>query len=177
MGKTNDIVVKENSSLHSEEWYVQLVEDCKAIKIERGFNAAMELIRGNWELGQRISQENQRMERSEVYGKKVVETLADDLGKSSSHIWRCVQVYQFYGVDDFDQLVPKLPEGKNVTWTLAVKGAGIEKDAQALKEKTSFKIDKILNAFKVWIVSNGTVEEKAIDKAVKSFKEELLKGE
>ena len=143
MGKTSDIVVKEQDSLQSEEWYVQLVEDCKAIKTERGFNAAMELIQCNWELGQRISRENDNMQRSEVYGKKVVESLADDLGKSASHLWRCIQVYQFYEVDDFEQLVPKLPEGKNVNWTLAVKGAGIEKDLQPLKEKTSFKIDKI----------------------------------
>lgn len=176
MAKGKEIVVaKSGNGLQNEEWYVQLVEDCRAIKVERSYNAAIEIIQGNWELGKRISEENDNMERAKVYGKKIIETLAEDIGKSPTHLWKCVQVYQFYGTDDFDTLVTKLPEGKNVTWTRAIAGAGIQTEKGALKEKTSFKLDDIIASFKIWLVSRGTVEDDDIQKAISEFREELQK--
>ena len=171
--KNQEIVVKSNTSLHNEDWYLQLLEDCQSIKVERAFNASMEILQGNWELGQRISKENENMKRSSIYGEKVIETLSNDLGKSSSHLWKCVQVYQHYETDDFDTFVSKLPDGKAITWTKALKSANVENEAKPFKEKTSFKLDEIVSSFKEWLIAKGTIEEDEILQSIVEFKRTL----
>ena len=34
-----EIVIKEETSLKNEDWYIALVEECQAIAVERGLNA------------------------------------------------------------------------------------------------------------------------------------------
>jgi len=97
------------------EWYSNLVEECRAIIVETRFNSAMELLRGKWELGKRITEEELEFERA-GYGEKIIETLAKDLGISAVHLWKCIQFYKKFPKERFDYVISELPEGKNLTW-------------------------------------------------------------
>ena len=83
----NDIIVRDESGLSNQEFYQALLEDCQAIVVERGFRARMEAIEGKWELGKRIYEENEQMDRQKIYGDKIVENLSRDLGISNSNLF------------------------------------------------------------------------------------------
>ena len=90
----NDIIVRDESGLSNQEFYQALLEDCQAIVVERGFRARMEAIEGKWELGKRIYEENEQMDRQKIYGDKIVENLSRDLGISNSNLFSCIQFYK-----------------------------------------------------------------------------------
>lgn len=171
---SKEVIVRDDTGLHNEEWYLSLLDDLKAIETERMFNARIEVIQCNWELGERIFQENSRMERSKVYGKQIVANLANDLGKSESHIHSCVQFYKAIDAPTFDDAVSKLPEGKNVSWNTALKSLGIKKNTKPLSQKKSVKIDDAISVFKVWLVAHVTQKEDEITQHIGEFRQQLL---
>lgn len=171
MGK--DLVIKKDTSLKNEDWYNELVEDCRAVVVERGTNARMEVIQGKWELGQMISVENDKMERQRIYGKKIVESLASDIGISSTDLWNCVKFYKELGVKSFEETLPKLPEGKNVTWYKITMWLGGRKDSPE-KEKQSYKLADILEVLRAWIIEKGATDEKEIEETVMQFRKTLI---
>lgn len=169
-----EIVVKEETSLMNEEWYQGLVEDCQAIVVERGVNARMEVVEGKWELGQRITQANEEMERKEIYGKRIVENLSNDLGASTTDLWNCVKFYKEIGVEQFDDAVSKLPEGKNVSWYKITLWLGGRKENKEDMVKKSYKLTDILEVFKLLIISKGASDEVEIEQSVVEFRETLV---
>jgi len=169
-----EIVIKEENSLQNEAWYTALVEDCHAIVVERGVNARMEVVEGKWELGQRISQANEEMERKKIYGKRIIENLSNDLGASTTDLWNCVKFFKEIGVEQFDEAVPKLPEGKNVSWYKITLWLGDRKENQSEKIKKSYKLTDILEVFKSLIIAKGANDEVEIEQSVLEFKETLI---
>ncbi len=95
------------------EWYIRLVEDCRATITERTFNATSEIIELKWELGNRILADLLHYERA-PYGEKLIGNLAVDLGISAADLYRCVDFRKQF--ESVRVVWEKLPEGKAITW-------------------------------------------------------------
>ncbi len=169
----NELAPVNEVSLHNEDWYQTLLDDCVAIETERSFNARLEILQCNWELGQRIKEENKRMDREKIYGEKIVQNLAVDLGKSTSHIWSCMQVYELFGVDEFDEVVSQLPDGKAISWNKTLKHLGVKKDTPASEKKT-IKINEAVALFKEWYVQNVGENQENVDNESQQFNQLLV---
>ena len=103
-----------NKEIVKEEWYENLIEECKAIVTEAIFTSRWALVEGYWKLGERISGENNNFKREKIYGEKIVQGLAESLGISSRTIHYAIQAY-----NKFPDL-GKIPEGKNISWNKLV---------------------------------------------------------
>ena len=102
-----------------QEWYQELVSECKAIITEAVFTSRWALVEGYWELGKRIREENKNFERSNIYGQKIVSHVTESLNLertenqppiSERTIWRAIQF-----AEKFPNL-KLLPGGKNISW-------------------------------------------------------------
>ncbi len=103
-------------SIRAEEWYEHFIEQCHAIIAETKIRATIELVRGKWELGKRILEEELNFKKA-GYGKRMIETIAEDMSWSNSHIWKCLQFYKKFPEKDFEKVIPQLETGtKNITW-------------------------------------------------------------
>jgi len=99
--------------LEEQEWYQELIGECKSIMVEKGFVARMEIIEGKWLLGDRILQEEDNFERF-GYGDKVVEKLANQLELSKPHLFKILQFRRKYPT--WSAVEEQLPEGKAISW-------------------------------------------------------------
>ena len=174
MKKSKELTIKDDTSLKNEDWYRGLVDDCRAIVVERGTNARMEIVEGKWEMGQRINQENEEMDRKKGYGKRIIENLSNDLGISAVDLWNCVKFYKEIGVEQFEKAIPKLPEGKNVSWYKITLWLGDRKEKREDKIKQSYRLVDILDVFRLLIIKAGAVDEGEIEESVTEFKEALI---
>jgi len=93
-----------------EEWYIQLIEECKAIITEAIFTHNWALVEGYHQLGKRILEEHDNFERAKIYGKEICSHVSESLGKSRQTINRAIQFAKKYPELEL------LPEGKNATW-------------------------------------------------------------
>lgn len=93
-----------------ERWYQELVDDCHNIITEAVFQSRWALVEGYHNLGKRILEDYDNFERSNIYGEKIVQGLAESLNMSSRIIWYAMQFVQKYPD------LSKVPEGKNITW-------------------------------------------------------------
>lgn len=98
--------------LINSQWYKSLIEDCKSIITEAIFNSRWALVEGYWNLGKRISEENNNFNRSKIYGQKILQDLAESLNISERTIYYALQAYDKYPELD------KVPKGKNITWKM-----------------------------------------------------------
>lgn len=166
-------LTKADEALIQEEWYVSLLEDCKAVVVERYYNANDEILAGKWEVGKRISEENDNMERKKVYGKRIIENLSKDLKVSTSDLFNCVQFYKEYNAEEFDAIRGTLPEGKNITWyKMTNKYLGERKDKEK-KVKTSFNINFVLDRLTEFLIDEMDMGEEDTKTAVKAFEKHV----
>jgi len=100
-----------------DEKYGVLVEECQAIIIETLTKSRIDLLEGKWLLGKKIVEEEMNFEKG-VYGKRTVQHLAKDLRISDTHLYKIIQFYKKYQLENFDAVAQQLPEGKNITWYL-----------------------------------------------------------
>ena len=98
------------NELTVEKWYQALVSDCQSIITEAVYISRWALVEGYHNLGKRILEEHDNFERAKIYGKKIVNDLAESLNMSSRILWYAIQFVQKY--PDLN----KVPEGKNITW-------------------------------------------------------------
>ena len=80
-------VINPEFELRASDDYIALKEECQSILTEKFVIAQSEWIGAKWEVGKLIFEDNHRMKREAIYGKKVIETLADDLNVSASNLW------------------------------------------------------------------------------------------
>lgn len=108
MNLINDSIIPEQANIVNQEWYSNLVEECKAIITEATFTSRWALVEGYWELGKRIREEYKT--RQELYGKKIAQGLAESIGISERTINYACAAYDKYPE------IGQLPEGKNISW-------------------------------------------------------------
>lgn len=97
------------NELIKQEWYEQMVEDCRAIITEAVFTSRWALVEGYWNLGKRIREEahiDWHAKGSMTY----LQDLANNLNIADRTIYYALQAYDKYPELD------KVPEGKNITW-------------------------------------------------------------
>lgn len=97
-------------NLENEGWYYSLIDDCQSILTEGIWNYRLTLIKTYHLLGQRILEENNNFERAKIYGEKIVQHVAQSLGKSTRTIFQAIQFAKKYPNLDL------LPGGKNISW-------------------------------------------------------------
>jgi len=193
-----EVQITDEQSLKNKEWYQRMIEECKAIIVETRHNANIELIKGKWELGRRIYKENERMERTEIYGDKVIESISNDVGMSQSTLWQAVQFYKENRVDEngneyvgFDGMLAEQPWGKDITWTKIInkylgepddneETEDDEADDTSLDQTRTFNINDILEVFKVYCMEEFDLglNDEGLQEKVTHFKNMLqeMKG-
>ena len=127
-------------SIEQEEWYQFLIEELRAIIIEAIFTSRIELIRGKWEAGRRIREENKNFERKEIYDKQIIENIAKDLRISEKEVYRWMQFYRKYPEKDFDTVCQNLPEGKNISWSKLTRKYLPQPDSEKKKWQRYFDV-------------------------------------
>ena len=153
------------------QWYDNLIEDLTEIVdgiVEDKFNLAWSMISRHHQMGTRILQENDNFERSKVYGKKIVQRIAESIGRSERTVYLSIKLSQLY--PDIDLL----PEGKDVTWGKVItkylttgekkptiKKGDLVKQIEAFKELLETELKKELQS-----VNNGEI---AINKSNVEF--------
>lgn len=101
-------------SLIPQEWFQELLSDCKAIIVEGEFVSRWALIETYHDVGKRILQENDNFKRSSIYGKQIARTVGEALNKSERTINYAIAFAKKY---------PELndaPLEKNASWTKVV---------------------------------------------------------
>ncbi len=96
--------------LERQDWFINLVEECKDLVTETEFTSRWTLVEGYHGLGSRILQENNNFERAKVYGEGICNAVAESLKKRPRTIYYAIQFAKVY--PDLNLL----PEGKDTSW-------------------------------------------------------------
>ncbi len=104
---TTELVVQ---TVETQDWFIQLVEDCKDIVTETEFTSRWALVDGYHQLGSRILTEYENFQRVRMNDDSLVQRVAISLGKRPRTIYYAVQFAREY--PDLNLL----PEGKNTNW-------------------------------------------------------------
>ena len=100
----------EIQKLQKSDWFDSLIEECRAIIVEHEFTSRWAVIEGYHALGKRISEDNNNFEREQIYGKKIVQSIAETIGKSERTVYQAIKFYEKYPD------LSLLPEEKNTSW-------------------------------------------------------------
>jgi len=145
MGTNREII-----KLEKEGWYQSLIEDCRAIIVERTFNSRIEDITGKWELGDRILQDEDKGIT------KALHTCAVDLKKGERDLWYCIEFRRTY--PNFKKEIKNW--GKNISWISIKRELTEPKKEIDLSKITDAKIDLRLGDFRKVI---KTIKNNSID--------------
>jgi len=103
---TSEVVVP----IENEQWYSQLIEDCKDIITEAVFTSRWALVEGYHQLGERIVTDSDYNKWEQNKAGLVLQGLAKDINISERSLYYAIQFYEKYPRLD------AVPEGKNITW-------------------------------------------------------------
>jgi site-specific DNA-methyltransferase (adenine-specific) len=138
------------NELTKNEWYNELVEDCKAIITEAIFTSRWALVQGYWELGQRIREDKLAQEYSKG-NKTFVTDLSRNIKVGYRDIYRALQLYDKYPD------INNIPEGKNISWNKL-----ITKYLPDIKEKEAPPLPvgeyNVIYADPPWEYNDGLIE-------------------
>jgi hypothetical protein len=109
------VPILPHNSLRNLDWYIQLVDEAKAIAVQTRFESNVRLLEGKWLLGRRIYEDEMNAKRA-GYGDNLVEMLSRDLGTSTQGLWKCIQFYKKYPKANFENVVSDLSGVKRLTW-------------------------------------------------------------
>lgn len=102
-------------ALRGQDWYSTLVDDCKTIIVERGFNARWEVIQAKHEIGSRIATDTEYDKlRGTPEGRAIIVQLSEDIKWSAKEIYLCIQFFEKY--PSLSHACESLPEGKAISW-------------------------------------------------------------
>ena len=93
-----------------DQWYTSLIDELQDIITETSFTSRWALVEGYHTVGTRILQENDNFERAKIYNEKILQRIAESLGKSERTLYYAVQFAKMY--PDLNLLL----EGKNLSW-------------------------------------------------------------
>ena len=103
-------LIKCNAVAISEQWYIELCEDCRDIVTETEFTSRWALVEGYHLLGKRILQESDKLNKLSNSGIDYKAQIATDINRSSRTVYYAVQFAREY--PDLNLL----PEGKDCSW-------------------------------------------------------------
>ena len=142
----------------TESWYNSLIEDLNGIvdgAVELRFIYSWELIECYHRMGTRILQENDNFERSKIYGGKIVQRVAESIGRSEKTVYNAIK---------FAKMFPDLnllPEGKNIVWKHIINKyltAGEEKPVKITPTEMIRQIKQLLQT--EWMKANQGLAER-----------------
>lgn len=108
--------------LVSQEWFGELIGECRAILTEFGFISNLNRVRMYHELGKRILEDHDNFKRSEIYGQHITEKVSQELGVGERTVQYSVAFALKYPKIDWDSgELGGLPHGKAITWTKVVR--------------------------------------------------------
>lgn len=102
------------NEINQDNWIDYVVEDCKAIFVERNYNEREEKIRCNHEIGTRIIEEYARHDEK-TYGHQITEKVAKSIKKGQRTVQRMVQVVK--ARPDVEEIL----KDKAITWNKVLK--------------------------------------------------------
>jgi len=141
------------------DWIDSCIEDCNAIATETIFNSTEELIKGSYQIGERILQDFRVSDREATYGQKLIPMIGKSLGKGKSSIYNMVAVAR--KEPDLDVLLSHY--GKNVTWAKIVKDV-VGKPEEVLPAlPDNDKLLRIISDYLPWMINNLTQNKKGIN--------------
>lgn len=153
------------SAIETQEWYIALTDEIRAIHVERQFNAAQEVLRGYHEIGSLLVNDVQYQQHANGNG-KILSRVSKSTGVSERNLYRAMRFYRDY--PKFD-----LPYGKNFTWHKYCNGLlddGKDRPAVSFKVRVANVInaldlavreypenkDEIVRAFWLWVRGEWT---------------------
>jgi hypothetical protein len=98
---------KTLAQIHKEQWYSELIDDCKTIIVETTFASRWALIEGYHKIGERILEDWEKFSKN---NKKIIATVAKSVNRSERSVYYAVEFYRKF--PDLN----RLPEGKNTLW-------------------------------------------------------------
>jgi N6-adenosine-specific RNA methylase IME4 len=104
-----------SADVTEREWYIALVDDCKAIVTEAVFTSRWSLVEGYHALGERINADPNYTKWEQGKAGRVLQGLAKDIGTSTRTIHYARQFHEKFPALD------ELPGGKNTSWTKVTK--------------------------------------------------------
>lgn len=107
-------ILHENANLQQQEWYLLLVDECKAIITEATFTSRWALVEGYHLLGKRILQDEPRITQGGSTLRRTLQDLANLLNTSERTLYYSVEFTKKYPD------LQLLPEGKDTTWNKIV---------------------------------------------------------
>ena len=97
--------------------YNTMIEDCRAIIVERIYRAATEVIVAHGEIGERIVNDPLYKKYSKQH-KDFLEKVARGIGISYSEVCRSIQFYQKFKIVSLSgESWDKFEEGKSISWS------------------------------------------------------------
>jgi hypothetical protein len=140
--------MEKNIRVLNEDWFELLVDDVKSELVEGISTSRMTLIETWFNVGKRILDENQNFERSEVYGKQIMHTLAECTGQSERSLYYAVKFAGMF--DNFSDAISTLPEGKNISWSKIVKNVLTDgKEPEECKHEVTEMVKRCVKCKKI----------------------------
>jgi len=162
--------IKEGESLASEDWYIGLVEDCQAIKIEKEFIIRDEKIQTQWELGKRIKE---AVTSDISINERVKNALASDLGMSVNDLDLAYDFFNKFRGDSYEEITANAPWDKGTSWIkIRQEHLGVERKPRGAKDE-HLKLTEVLDTFKNYVVTKVDSEEQ-VENDVSEFRELLI---
>jgi len=161
--------IKKGESLANEDFYIALVEDCQAIKIEKEFIIRDEKIQTQWELGKRIKE---AITDDISVNERVFNALANDLGVSDKDLKLALDFFNKFRGDSYEEITENAPWDKGASWIkIRQEYLGVERKKRGSEK--NYKLTEVLDVFKNYVVDKFDDEEE-VENDVNKFRELLI---
>ena len=171
-------IVKQGEGLLNEDWYSGLIDDIKSMTTEKTVEAHELIMEFKWTTGKLIFEQYKKFEGQKIYGEKIAENIARDIGKSAGEVWACMRFYKLFTFETFNEVLDKLPpeiHKGNATWYFIKQNVLGDKDERKGRPRVNYRIEEVLEAFKEWFKNTLKSDFNDLDKSLSDFKRYLVK--
>lgn len=162
-------MIKQGESLTNEDWYIGLVEDCQAIRVEKEFIIRDEKIQIQWELGKRIKE---AVTEDNSVNERVFNALASDLGASDKDLRLALDFFNKFRGDSYEEMTAKAPWDKGSSW-IKIRQEYLNVERKKKGSEKNYKLTEVLDVFKNYVVAKVDSEEE-VENDISEFRELLI---